>query len=242
MQFIIYIINVKWITVTNIYSALSFPKCFYIRNSFNAHNRKSRIIITPVLQMRKLGSRKMKWTFPSHEVGKENRDSSLGSMAPRASVTHSRVLIVPHFPHWIWLQKLCFSEGPGVLSTFWLGCGAGAGLRQVRCPRHIVKGGACHAQDCASARSSHFAPVTSHWPHCSDTATGLLQEEETNPSPTTLLHNKHNLPFKTENERRAAPCQPPQADRRLRSPSWAFSSCRTLRKGKQVWLTSLNIE
>lgn len=143
MQFIIYIINVKWIAITNVYSALSLPKSFYIHNSFNAHNRKSRMIITLVLQMRKLGPGKAECIFPSHEADKENRDSRMGSMAPRASVTHSRVLIVPHSPHWTWLQKLCFSEGPGVLSTFWLGCRAGTGLRQVRCPWHIVKGSAC---------------------------------------------------------------------------------------------------
>lgn len=143
MQFIIYIINVKWITVTNIYSALSFPKCFYIHNASNAHHRKSRIIMTPVLQRRKLGPRKGEWIFVSHEAGKESCESSPGSMAPRASVTHSRVLIAPLSPHWSWLQKLCFSEGPGVLPTFWLGCRAGMGLRQVRCPPHIVKGGAC---------------------------------------------------------------------------------------------------
>lgn len=36
-------------------SALPFPKCFYIHNSFYAHNKKSIVIITTVLQMKKLG-------------------------------------------------------------------------------------------------------------------------------------------------------------------------------------------
>ena len=44
-----------------------------------------------------------------------------------------------------------------------------------------------HSHNCASARSSHFAPRALHLPHVRAAAAGLIQEAGANPSPSTLL-------------------------------------------------------